>query len=1003
MSEQNPILNGPYDEPQLYYRTLPDGSLDYDKTVRGRRSYDPTINTPIPVKKGKQGSLLDQDNFQESIEMHLINLVRKEVKSWRESNYESPAPTRVTKELLNFWFNNPERHAVKKLFFAQREAVETAIWLNEIAEKTGVGKSILTRLQQATTVSTDRQEFNLPRIAFKMATGSGKTVVMAMMILYHYFNRQEYRSDTRFVDYFLIVAPGVTIKDRLGVLYVDSQTLNDNDAQDYYRQRGLVPQNLVKDLFNLNAKLVLTNYHNFELKNIQGNKRSPMDGKLDANGNKQEAREDSSLMVKRVLSKFRRGGRILIINDEAHHCYLPKEAGKGEEKEENQRAARWISGLAEISKKFQVRNVYDLSATPYYLSGSGYDPYSIFPWAVSDFGLIEAIESGLVKIPFLPENDSTQELDMPKLRNLYEHVRDELPKKGKSKEEYFGDPRLPSLVKNALDQFVSHYKNESERSGDLFKCPPVFIVVCNNTNLSSELYKYLAGYDFEDAQGNRVVKSGQFDLFTNYEKDTLKPKHKPPTLLIDSDALENSEQVDDGFRKIFATEIEEFKREFRITHPDRSAENITDAVILREVLNTVGKPGKLGAHIRCVVSVNMLTEGWDANTVTHIMGLRAFGSQLLCEQVAGRALRRQSYFLDKSGKFPPEYAHIIGVPFKLFKGGKTVIAPPVNMTRISALKERSEYEIVFPNVESYRVESAEKTIVADFSKVKSFEIDGSKYPASTEMGSAFMDKTDVMTLEQVKHRRQQELEYFIVKYLLNHYYTDDDNNRQFYKFAQLKNIVEYWLQHKVKCIGDAFQNMLFYENPKAVCDHIMLGIHAEQRKHDRILPNLNYYNKFGSTLYVNGNTSKPVYVTKKSHVNYVVADTESWEQKAAKALEEMDEVHCYVKNSFLNFYIPYVMEGKDKKYTPDFILRVRTPSGKTINLILEISGFSQDKDYKTNYVYNRWLPAVNNILEKYQMDEWHFLEVSAEIRDIKKEIREALKLADQKLLIAATA
>ena len=206
------------------------------------------------------------------------------------------------------------------------------------------------------------------------------------------------------------------------------------------------------------------------------------------------------------------------------------------------------------------------------------------------------------------------------------------------------------------------------------------------------------------------------------------------------------------------------------------------------------------------------------------------------------------------------------------------------------------------------------------------------------------------------------------------------------------------MHYKVQCIGDAFINMLFYVNPKTVCDHSMLGIHAEQRKHDRILPNLNYYNKFGSTKYVNGNTSKPLYATKKSHVNYVVADTESWEQKAAKALEEMDEVICFVKNSFLNFYIPYVMEGKDRKYVPDFILRVNTPSGKTINLILEISGFSQDKDYKTNYVYNRWLPAVNNVIEKNEIAEWHFLEVSAEIRDIKKEIREALKKADKTLV-----
>lgn len=994
MSQENPILNGPYDEPSKHYRTLTDGSLDYNTKVKGRRPYDPSTNTPIPVKQGSQGSLIDQTSFQDGLNNHLINLVRREVSQWRESNYESPSPTRITKELLNFWFNNPERHAVKKLFFAQREAVETAIWLNEVADKTGVGKSVLSRISEANSVSEDLPQFNLPRIGFKMATGTGKTVVMAMLILYHYFNRKEYRNDTRFADYFLLVAPGVTIRDRLGVLFVDTQTANINESKDYYRERGLVPQNLQSELANLNARLVITNYHAFELRNIQGNKKSPFDGKIGVDGKKQEAKEDASLMLKRVLGKFRRDSRLLVINDEAHHCYLPKSRGKneGDAKDENARAAVWISGIAELSKKFSLKNVYDLSATPYFLSGSGYEPYSIFPWVVSDFGLIEAIESGLVKIPFLPESDTTQSIEMPKLRNLYEHVRDELPKKGKKKEEYFGEPKLPALIKNALDQFVSHYKKELGSIEDLYKIPPVFIVVCNNTNVSSEIYKYIAGYDIHDEDGNITdVKPGHFDILSNYDSITRKPLRKPPTLLIDSSALEDSDQVSDEFKSIFATEIDLFKKEYRITHPDKSVDSITDGTILREVLNTVGKPGRLGAHIRCVVSVNMLTEGWDANTVTHIMGVRAFGSQLLCEQVAGRALRRKSYFLDKDGKFPPEYAHIIGVPFKMFKGGSTVIGPSVETTRIYALEEKQKYEIKFPQLIGYRVESGEKDILADFSNVKAYEIDGAKYPAATNMGSAFLDQTEKLTLEQVSQRRKQELVYTITKYMLDHYYRDDDGNTQFQKFTQLKNIVDYWVNHKTRCIGDAFVNMLFYEDPKAVCDHVMLGIHAEQRKHDKVMPIFNHYNKFGSTKYVNGNTSKPVFKTKKSHVNYAVADTDSWEQIAAKSFEEMDEVISYVKNSFLGFHIPYTALGKDRQYLPDFILSVKTKRN-IMNLIVEISGFSaKDKEEKKQYVYNRWLPAVNNVLDKYSMNRWHFVEISGDIKDIKSQLREEIK------------
>ncbi|MCI0446058.1 DEAD/DEAH box helicase family protein, partial [bacterium] len=469
----------------------------------------------------------------------------------------------------------------KRLFFAQQEAVETAIWLNEVADKSNAGQNILNKLRQGQqTASMDAAE-QLPRIAFKMATGSGKTVVMGCFILYHYFNRQEYRSDTRFADYFLIVAPGVTIRDRLGVLFVDTKNKNPNDIEDYYRVRGLVPQNMEQRLQNLNARLVITNYHAFEPKTLQGNKRSPFDGKVDLEGNKIDSSniEDFSRVVKRTLSKFKKDSRLLVMNDEAHHCYLPKSKGRttdNEESDENERAAVWFTGMKEIAQRFKVQYVYDLSATPYYLQGSGYQAYSIFPWTVSDFGLIEAIESGLVKIPFIPESDNTQELKMPVLRNLYEHVKDELPKKGqrKKKSEAKGEgkklkempPQLPSMVKTALDQFYNHYveyysgfRQMQEEKSNLFSSPPVFILVCNNTSVSKEVYKYIAGYEFEDDKGKLITRIGAKDLFSNYDLTTKRALKKPPTLLIDSDALENSDQINEEFKKIFASEIEEFK------------------------------------------------------------------------------------------------------------------------------------------------------------------------------------------------------------------------------------------------------------------------------------------------------------------------------------------------------------------------------------------------------------------------------------------------------------
>lgn len=1035
MISNNPILNNPYTLPTRYYATDPrDGSLNYSNIKNGRRIYNRQVQE-IPFKQ-IQAALLDVNEAAVDEDLsHIINLLRKEVGDWRRNGYKDV--TRVTQTLLNFWFNNPEREVTKKLFFAQQEAIETAIWLNEVAEKNNPGNNILSQIKDSWAIIPDADKL-LPRFGFKMATGTGKTVVMAALILYHYFNRCEYRNDTRFADYFLIVAPGVTIKDRLNVLFVDTLTTRRDEIRDYYRVRGLVPRQLEDLLEGLNAKLVITNYHSFELKILQGNKKSPFDGKVigrheDGKDIKNIVTENPALMIRRLVGNFKRGGRLLVINDEAHHCYYPKPSDKKknnkyktaaleltqeekeEVKQENERAAVWYKGLLALSKRFQLKAVYDLSATPYFLNGSGYIPYSLFPWVVSDFGLIEAIESGLVKIPFLPEKDNTHNIERATLANIYENVNKELPRKGlrkkKSEAAEKGEllkeepPQLPMLVKTALDQFYTHYKKDYARIGDIFSSPPVMIIVCNNTTVSKEVYKWVAGYEYEDEKKETVIVPGVFDLFSNYNKTTQQILKRPPTLLIDSDALENSNQINDEFKKVFASEIDNFKREYRITHPGKSLVNITDVEILREVVNTVGKPNSLGAHIRCVISVSMLTEGWDANTVTHIVGIRKFGSQLLCEQIAGRALRRKNYYLqgyDKEGnptddkrkvvieKFPPEYAHIIGVPFKMFKGGETTgIIIPKEYKSIEAIPTRqAEFEIVFPNVTGYRIELEEEVIKADFSRLENYELDGSKIPTKTVMFTAFSEEKGELSVEQVKTLRDQSVIYAITRDLIALKFSDDEQSKRFDKFNQLKQIVTEWYKSKVYCIGDTFKQILLYDNPRRVIDHIYRGIIASQKVHARILPVLNFYNKFSSTKYVNGNTTRPVFETAKSHVNYVVADTDSWEQVAAKTLEELEEVKAYVKNSFLGFTIPYSVNGReDGFYYPDFIARCQRPDGSLLNLIIEITGMNKDKAAKKDYTVNRWLPAVNNIKEQYGFDEWDFIEIANDIRDIKNQLK----------------
>jgi len=1046
MNNDNPILNSPYEEPEFRYHMNEKGELDYSDIREGRRYFTPDI-TPIPTRQGPQKEMFEVNDHAAEYGTHIVNLLRKEISKWRENQY--PDTTRVSKELLNFWFLNPERHAIRKLFFAQRESIETAIWLNEVAQKSNAGQNILNILAKAQKAVSPEAHHQLPRIAFKMATGTGKTVVMGALMVYHFFNRQEYRQDTRFADYFLVVAPGITIKDRLGVLFVDKKVGNKNDREDYYAVRDLVPQHLEARLPNLNSRLVITNYHAFEPRNLKGNKRSPFDGKFlgrDKAGKiiKQVAKEDASQMIKRVMSKFKKGSRLLVLNDEAHHCYLPKQKGKTKDTEgdENAKAAIWFTGLSELSKKFKLTAVYDLSATPYYLQGSGYPPYSLFGWVVTDFGLTEAIESGLVKIPYLPESDNTQELTMPKLRDLYNYVKDELPRKGQRKKKKEAKeegvklteepPKLPKLVKSALDQFYTHYeeyanqlREKGEEKTNIFSRPPVFIAVCNNTSVSKEVYKFVAGYEYEEiletddkgkpTKTEKKTVKGHYSLFSNYD-EYGRLKRKPPTLIIDSEALDDAGQVNDDFKKIFTGEIEEFKRDYARMHGQGAVEKITDAQILREAVNTVGEPGKLGGHLRCVVSVSMLTEGWDANTVTHIMGLRAFGSQLLCEQVAGRALRRMNYFLQaydrKTGKpidqqnlhrykpeniiekFPPEYAHIIGVPFKSFKGGTTEPVDPPDYTYIRAVPDKQQdYEITFPQIIGYRVEYSADELAYDFSEVENYEVDGSVIPTTTTLATAVSKEEIELQITQVLEKRKQALIFKITRELIRYHFSDDDGNPDFQKFNQLKNIVEYWYDNKVALLNiqdENYKKLMDFHEPKTIADRISQGINTHINTSEFIKLIFNFHNPFSSTKYVSGNTSKDVHPTEKSHVNFVVMDS-GWEGVCAKTLEEMDEVISYVKNQFLGFAIPYVQDGKDKMYYTDFIARVKKQDGTTANLMIEITGMNKDKAEKKWFVENRWLPAVNAVKDKYDYDQWYFIEIANDVRDIRNQLINKIK------------
>ena len=715
----HPILNSPYERPTKHWELDAHGQPT-QRILESRRRAE--FITPIPKPKKRKGSAAQQEMVldegkglstekQQYDITSIINEVRRQVETWRGLPPSAWQVTPETARLLQHWRHH--QFASARPFFCQIEAVETAIWLTEVAPHSASGKRLLEHLTAANKDANPA----LMRLALKLATGAGKTTVMAMLIAWQTINAIRRPASKHFTRGFLIVAPGLTIKDRLRVL-------QPNDPDSYYASRELVPHDMLDEIRK--AKIVITNYHAFKLRErveLSAGGRALLKGRT---GGELNTTETEGQMIQRVMPDLMGIKNILVLNDEAHHCYREKprdpdeEELKGDEKKEaekNNEAARlWVSGLEAVNRKLGLSRVIDLSATPFFLRGSGYAEGTLFPWTMSDFSLMDAIECGIVKLPRVPVAENIPGDEMPVYRNFWENIRKDMPKKGRGSGGELDPLKLPTRLQTALQALYGHYEKTFHLWQDKgIPVPPCFIIICQNTAISKLVYDYISGFARKNEDDSTTLENGRLALFRNFDETTGNPLSRPNTLLIDSEQLEAGDALDPNFRAMAADEIERFRREIiERTGDARAAENLTDQELLREVMNTVGKPGQLGATIRCVVSVSMLTEGWDANNVTHILGIRAFGTQLLCEQVIGRALRRQSYDLNEEELFNAEYADIFGIPFDFT--AKPVIAPPQpprETVQVRAVRpDRDHLEIRFPRVEGYRVELPEERLTA---------------------------------------------------------------------------------------------------------------------------------------------------------------------------------------------------------------------------------------------------------------------------------------------------
>ena len=998
---EQPILNSPYERPARHWE-LDENRQPTNRRVDARRPASFITPIPKPRKRRRQQAEMVFDRAAAAVGSEsqsydltpIINNLRQQLQRWRQLPAHQWGVTPATARLLEHWRHH-SFHGIRP-FFCQVEAAETVIWLTEVAPRMRRASNILKHLQDA----NDGANPGLSRLALKLATGAGKTTVMAMLIAWQTVNAVRHPGSNRFTRGFLVVTPGITIRERLRVL-------KPNDPDSYYQERELVPQDMLPDLGR--ANIVITNYHAFmrrERMPLAKGSRTLLQG----HGPPLQTLETEGQMLRRVMPELMGMKRILAFNDEGHHCYRerPDEAGeegdlRGEERDEakrNQEAARvWISGLEAVNTKLGLSRVIDLSATPFFLRGSGYAEGTLFPWTMCDFSLMDAIECGIVKLPRVPVADNVASAEVPVYRNLWEHIGKAMPRKGRRANAASLDPlALPVPLQSALEALYGHYERVfAEWRAAKIDVPPCFIVVCNNTATSKLVYDYIAGFHRQRQDGSQELVQGRLELFRNFD-EAGNAHPRPRTLLIDSEQLESGAALDAKFRDFAKDEIERFRREMvERTGLGRRAEDFTDEELLREAMNTVGKVGRLGGETRCVVSVSMLTEGWDANTVTHVLGVRAFGTQLLCEQVVGRALRRQSYELNEAGHFNVEYADVLGIPFD-FTAKPAIVKPqpPTNTVQVQAISpDRDACAIRFPRVAGYRVELPEERLTATFDEDSTMVLTPALVGPAETVNEGIIGESVVLTLAHTASTRRATVAYHLAKHLVETKWQDADGTPKLHLFGQLKRIALQWLHSHLKCKGGTYPAQLLYKQlGDQACERISYGIVNQNIGSRPATVVLDPYNAVGSTAHVHFATSKETYRTdpRRCHVNHVVCDS-GWEAEFARAIEAHPDVRAYVKNQGLGFTVPYRLGGEARTYLPDFIVLAEDGHGEDdlLHLVVEVKGRRlEDAKVKTTTMRTHWIPGVNRLGE---YGRWAFVELR-DVYDMREDFDAALAAAE---------
>ncbi|MFS8879263.1 DEAD/DEAH box helicase family protein [Synechococcus sp. H55.10] len=875
------------------------------------------------------------------MEIPLVNQIRPRVKAWREAGY--PGVTSITKRLLDHW-RDPEEFDRRRFFFCQLEAVETLIWLTEAppAERVGI------------EIPGDGGDFD--RRCCKMATGTGKTIVMAMVIAWHILNKVANLQDARFSKNVLVVAPGLTVKKRLAVL-------EPAGAGNYYEAFDIVPSALLDKLRQ--GKVLIRNWHALAWESEeQIKKRKSVD--------KRGAKSDEAY-TREVLGEMANARNLLVINDEAHHAWRVNWEAEGKYlrqhglKDSAAEATVWVGGLDRLHRSRGILTCYDFSATPFAPSGKKSSEEALFGWIVSDFGLNDAIESGLVKTPrVVVRDDAVPDAKTYKSRlyHIYNdpEVKDDLNRQAKPEEP------LPDLVLNAYYLLGYDWREtwKAWKAAGL-PTPPVMITVCNRTETAARV---------KHAFDSRRIP---IDELCNPEG----------ILHIDSKVLEEAEAKEEPTAVVEASDEAEDGEE-EDAPVERQLTKAEQAERLRKIVDTVGKVGQPGEKIQNVISVGMLSEGWDAKTVTHIMGLRAFTSQLLCEQVVGRGLRRTSYEVNpQTGLLEPEYVNIFGVPFTFLPhedSGDGPPPPPTPKTAVEPDPTKAEFEIRWPNV--VRIERVlQPTLTLDWSKVQPLELNAAQTPQVAELAPVLEGKPDVTQISRIelerlaREFRTQRIIFATARDVFDQMKPSWKGSREIL-LAQLVRIVEQFIRSDRILISPP----LFYQdelrrrliitlNMSRVVQHVCEAVRQENT--ERLTPVFDRDHPISSTGQMRTwYTSKPCERTRKSHINVCVYDS-TWEASDAYVLDNSDAVSAWAKNDHLGFEVLYVYGGVVRKYRPDFLVRLSNGD----MLILETKGQNTELDRVKQRYLDEWTQAVN-AHGAFGRWRWKVARHPGEIRDI---------------------